>query len=166
LNGETRHALRQFNLGMMRPGKIQSVSELAEWLKVDIHQVDLPIKFAGRLIADPFSDSGYAIEVNKRHSVVSRRFTVLHELGHFLLHVDRSDPLFEPMNLNRGDEEFYFEEKQEREANDFADVVMFGDGALEAAITLLNNDDVKVARYFGVSEAMVVVAKRKFRLGN
>lgn len=165
-DGHIRDALRKFNMGMMRPGKIQSVADLATAIGLDIHQVELPRRMAGRVVADPFSDSCYAIEVNASHSIVSRRFTVLHEIGHFLLHVDRRDPFFDGINLNRGDDEFYFDLKQEQEANDFADVLLFGDGALEAASTLHDFNIVKVAKYFGVSEKMVEIAIRKFRISS
>ncbi|MFC4733292.1 ImmA/IrrE family metallo-endopeptidase [Salipiger abyssi] len=161
-DGKARQILRSFNLGMMRPGKVQSVKELAEALGIDVHQVDLPARMGGRLVSDPFTESGYAIEVNRAHSVVSRRFTVLHEIGHFLLHVNHKDPLFDGLNLNRGDDEFYFELSQEQEANAVADVLLFGDGALEAASSLHGGDRVKLAKYFGVSVAMIEVAMKKF----
>lgn len=161
-DGDTRHLLRQFNMGMMRPGKIQSVRELADGLGLDIRQLPMPKRMAGRLVSDPFSASGYGIEVNKEHSVISKRFTVLHEIGHYLLHVDRSDPLFDGLNLNRGSDEFYFEINQEKEANQVADVLLFGDGALEAAYSLHGGDLERVAKFFGVSEAMLRVAMKKF----
>ncbi|WP_379916970.1 ImmA/IrrE family metallo-endopeptidase [Lacimonas salitolerans] len=164
-DGHQRNTLRNFNLGMMRPGKIQSVKELAESLGLDVRELEgLPRRMAGRLVSDPFAEAGYAIEVNKNHSIVSKRFAVLHELGHFLLHVDRSDPIFDPLHLNRGDDEFYYEPKQEAEANAVADVLLFGDGALEAAISLHGRKSSELAKYFGVSEQMVEIALRKFSL--
>ena len=162
IEGSVRHELRSFNSGMLRPGKIQSVKELALRIGLDVHLVELPKRMAGRLVSDPFSTSGYCVEVNKSHSITSRRFAVLHEIGHFLRHVDRADPLFDGLNLNRGDEEFYYDLQQEHEANEVADVLLFGDGALLAATTLHGGDNSKIAKFFGVSENMVVVAMRKF----
>lgn len=161
-DGKLRHALRQFNLAPGRLGKAVSVKALAEALGLDVHQVDLPKGMAGRLVPDPFSDSGYAIEVNRHHSVRSRRFTVLHEIGHFLLHADATDPLADAMLLSRSDDEFYFDQTQEREANDVADVLLFGDGALAAAVSLYRGDVENLAKYFGVTENMIRVAMRKF----
>lgn len=163
-DGKLRHTLRNFNIGMMRPGRIQSVKELAEALGLDVYQVDMSTRMAGRLVSDSFSQSGFAIEVNRQHSVESRRFTVLHEIGHFLLHTDQQDPLFDPLHLNRGEDEFYVDLVQEREANDVADILLFGDGALEAALSLHGGDLKTVARYFGVSAAVLMTAKRKYGL--
>lgn len=162
LNGDTRDTLRRFNMGMMRPGKVQSVKDLSDALGLDVYQTDLPRRMGGRLVSDPFSPSGYAIEVNRCHSIESRRFTVLHEIGHFLLHVDKRDPLFDALHLNRGEEEFYFSTVMEQEANDVADVLLFGDGALEAAVSLHGRDTMKLGKYFGVSEKMISVAMSKF----
>ena len=162
-DGEMRDRLRMFNLSPRANNKAASVKELAEALGVDVRQVSMRPRFAGRLVQDPFSDSGFAIEVNDKHDVRVRRFTVLHELGHLLLgHVDRNDPLAEPLHLNRGEEEFYFDTRSETEANDFADVLLFGDGAIEAAFTLHRGNIEQIAHYFGVTENMVRVALRKF----
>ncbi|WP_299280588.1 ImmA/IrrE family metallo-endopeptidase [uncultured Tateyamaria sp.] len=162
LNGEVRDLLRQFNLSPQIANKAASVKKLSEGLGVDVHRTDLPRGMAGRLVQDPFSESSYAIEVNKSHDVRSQRFTVLHELGHFLLHADRTDFLAEPMHLNRSSDEFYFDTTQEQEANDFADTLLFGDGALAAAHSLYRGDVPSLAHYFGVTEPMVKVALRKF----
>ncbi|WP_306110778.1 MULTISPECIES: ImmA/IrrE family metallo-endopeptidase [Roseovarius] len=161
-DGNVLNALRQFNLAPAKLGKAASVRELAERLGLDVHQVDLPNGMAGRLVSDPFSDSGFAIEVNKRHSVLSRRFTVLHEIGHFLLHADRMDPLADAMLLSRGDDEFYFNQGQEREANAVADVLLFGDGAIEAAASLHRGDLDALSKHFGVTRNMISVAMKKF----
>jgi hypothetical protein len=163
-DGRLLHALRNFNLAPFRSGKAVSVKHLAEQLGLDVHQVDLPRGMAGRLVSDPFSDSGYAVEINRSHDVRSRRFTLLHEIGHFLLHIDRSDPLADPMLLSRSDEEFYFDQIKEREANDFADVLLFGDGALSAAFSLFDRDVEKTANYFGVTDRMIEVALSKFKV--
>lgn len=161
-DGKLRDSLRSFNLQTHSRGKATSVKQLAETLGVVVHQVALPRGMAGRLVSDPFADSGYAIEVNTIQSVQSKRFTVLHELGHYLLHLDRSDPFAEPMYLDRSTEQFYFDEAQEREANDVADVLLFGDGTLEAAISLHGNDPDRLAHLFGVTPKMIEIAIKKF----
>lgn len=162
LDDTQRHILRQFNLSPAHNGKAVSVKSLAERLGLSVYQVELPRSMAGRLVKDAFSDTGYAIEVNCRHNVTSRRFTVLHELGHYFLHTGDDDPLADPMLLSRGDDAFYFDLKQEREANDFADILLFGDGALEAASSLFGGDVQQLAKFFGVTENMITVALRKF----
>jgi Zn-dependent peptidase ImmA (M78 family) len=147
-----------------RDQKAASVKQLAESLGVDVRTCNLPKGMAGRLVSDPFSVSGYCIEVNEGHDVRSRRYTVLHELGHFFLHLDRSNPLAPTMHLNRSDDEFYFDTKAEYEANDFADVLLFGDGSLHAAFSLYGGKIDQLAHYFGVTENIICVALKKFKV--
>src|SRR6056297_312984 len=162
--GELRHKLRNFNFFVRKNGKAASVKDLAEQIGVDVYQVELPRGMAGRLVSDPFAESGYAIEVQKSQNVRSKRFTVLYDLGHYLIHLDKSDPLADPMFLDRGNDAFYFDGQQECEANDVADTLLFGDGALAAALTLCGGDTNKLANYFGVTEKMIQVALRKYGL--
>lgn len=61
LDGRLRHDLRTFNLAPARNGKATSVKELAQRLGLDVILVDLPKHMGGRLVADAFSESGYAI---------------------------------------------------------------------------------------------------------
>jgi Zn-dependent peptidase ImmA (M78 family) len=62
------------------------------------------------------SDSGYVVFVNGKHHVNRRRFTIAHEIGHFVLHKDRigdgitDDALFRSGQSNQ----------IETEANQFA----------------------------------------------
>lgn len=163
-DGYMRDALRTFNLAPGKNGKAVSVKALAENLGLDVYQVDLPRGMAGRLVSDPFAESGYAIEVNRRHGVRSRRFTVLHEIGHYLLHANKTDPLADPAFLDRGSDAFYFDLTEEKEANAVADVLLFGDGALEAAASLFGSDVNKLADFFGVTEKMIQVAMKKFNV--
>ena len=81
------------------------VSLIAEKLGLKVIDFDFPESFSGVL-----KKEHGAIGVNKNHSLVRRRFTIAHELGHFLLgHQEDSidDQLDKPMPL-------------EREANTFA----------------------------------------------
>ncbi|MFP4327352.1 MAG: ImmA/IrrE family metallo-endopeptidase [Paracoccaceae bacterium] len=162
-DGFVRNQLRDFNLSSGRGRKAPSVKNLAESFGVEIRQIRMPMSFAGRLVADCFTRSGFAIEVNDRHSVESRRFTVLHELGHMLLgHVDATDIFLAPAHLNRGEDEFYIDATQEHEANAFADVLLFGDGAIESAYSLHHGDRKRLAYVFGVTKPMVEIAIRKY----
>lgn len=162
INGDVRHKLRNFNMMPRVSSEAASVKLLAESFGIDVRMVALKKGMAGRLVQDPFSDSGYCIEVNQYHDVRSRRFTVLHELGHYFLHAQKNDPFAMPMHLSRREDEFYFDQKSETEANDFADVLLFGDGALEAAWTLYQGKLDHIAHYFGVSENMIKIALKKF----
>lgn len=162
-DGPVRHELRSFNLAPRTNGKAKSVKELAEALGFSVERKELPKGMSGRLVQDPFSDNGYCIEVNSSESVQSQRWSVLHEMGHFFLHSNHSDPLADAMYLDRSGYAFYVDPVEEREANEFAAVLLFGDGAMIAAVGLLGNDTKKLARYFGVSERTMRIAMKQFK---
>ncbi|MCA0871296.1 ImmA/IrrE family metallo-endopeptidase [Seohaeicola saemankumensis] len=162
VDGNVRDILRQFNMSLQIDNKAKSVRELAEGLGFSVDRRALPRGMSGRLVQDPFADNGYSIEVNKFQSVQAQRWAVLHEIGHYFFHVDRSDPLADSMYLDRGEAAFYVNQAEEREANEFAAVLLFGDGALSAARSLYRDDLQKLARHFGVSEATVRIALKQF----
>ncbi|MCX8953801.1 ImmA/IrrE family metallo-endopeptidase [Ruegeria sp. NA] len=161
-NGAVRDALRKFNLAPKVNGKAKSVKELAESLGFAVERRRLPAGMAGRLVQDPFSDNGYCIEVNEAHSVESQRWSVLHEMGHFFLHATHNDPLADPLYLDRSGYAFYVDTRQEVEANEFAAVLLFGDGALAAAMGLYGNNLKKLSKHFGVSEITIRIAMKQF----
>ena len=138
------------------------MKELAEDLGLGVFQVELSPGMAGRIMPDAFSQSGYAIEVNRSLSVQARRFAVLHELGHFFLHLRRNDPFAEPLHLDRSGGTFYVNPQEEAEANQFAETVLFGDGALRGAVGIYGEDLPRLAHHFGVSEQVIEIALKRF----
>lgn len=162
-DGNVRHLLRSFNLAPKTDGKAKSVKALAESLGFDVVRSRLQAGMAGRLVQDAFSSNGYCIEVNETLSVQAQRWAVLHEIGHFFLHVDRHDFLADPSYLDRSASAFYVETSHEKEANEFAAALLFGDGALAAAQSLYGRDLKLLARHFGVSEKVIEIALKQFR---
>lgn len=165
-DGAVRHALRTFNMNPIVNGKARSVKALAEELSFEVEQVRLPKGMTGRLVRDAFSRNGFRIEVNRDHSVEARRFAVLHEIGHFFLHADRDDVFAQDMHFDVSGNTFYLEEDmaQEREANQFAEVLLFGDGALQAAYTLRCGNFERTRHHFGVSKNVLRYAMRRFNI--
>lgn len=92
-------------------------------LGVKIHYAYLDEDISGELV--PLDDGGYQINVNEKHPATRKRFTIAHELGHYIYHknligtgVDdtrayRSTDLGRYHNTSIG-------QKQETEANRFA----------------------------------------------
>lgn len=150
-DGKTRHLLRNFNLQMTGANTPPSVAELAASLGIPVVMRDMPSWERGRLARDPFEENGFVIEVNQADDIRTRRWTVLHELIHWLLH-RRSDLLAEPQ-FRSGRYHLYDpdETREEVEANEFAEALVFGDGALQAALELFGGEKSAVARHFGVS---------------
>jgi Zn-dependent peptidase ImmA (M78 family) len=103
-----------------RKKKYIDVTEIAEKLGLQVSAHDLGANVSGVLYIDKGKGViGYA----KHESEVRRRFTVAHEIGHFILHrldnevfVDKTEfkVLYRDNNAAKG------ENKQEREANAFA----------------------------------------------
>lgn len=159
-DGKVRHELRRFNL-QMTGGKPPSAKGLAEALGLDVYLVDLPAACRGRLEVDTFAESGFRIEINRRDGVRVRRWTVLHEVMHFLLH--RRDDPFAPSLHRAGLGHFYDQGEliEEREANTFVEARVFGDGALEGAVGLFGKDIGRLAAHFGVTTLAVEIALKK-----
>ena len=161
-DGEARHAIRQFNLAPIVRGKARSVRDLAVKLGFDVVRVRLFGRMTGRLVRDAFAENGFRIEVNEKHSVQAQRWAVLHEIGHYFLHTKEDDYFSADLAFDASGETFYVDMDEEREANSFAEVLLFGDGALNAAESLYGGNVQELARHFGVSERIVQIGLKKF----
>jgi len=123
------------------------VSKMATDLGLLVLELDtMPTGASGKLFPDAHSDSGWSIGVNKSDSLTRKRFTIAHELSHYLLH--RSD-------IRDGvlDDMFYRSEHmsgaKETEANRFAADILMPYDLLQSYARDLNVDE--LARKFGVS---------------
>lgn len=98
-----------------------TVVGIATDLGLKVWSQDLGNGVAGKLSRANLTQvgaSGWAIYVNRRDAEVRRRFTVAHEIGHFLLHVPNLD-----VGEEIQDDTFYrsaLSSSQERQANEFA----------------------------------------------
>lgn len=101
------------------------VVPIANDLGVNVYRVPgWPDSISGRIIAAPSpkgGHAGYAIEVNASHPTVRRRFTIAHEIAHFILHRPMiGDALYDDAMYRSG-----LSNAQEREANRVAaDILM------------------------------------------
>jgi len=118
----------------------------------------------GRLVPDAFAENGWCIEINADLSVQAKRFALLHEMGHYFLHTDHDDPLLDPVHFDLSGETFYVNLDEEREANAFAEALLFGGGQLAAAYSLLSGHQGKLAKYFGVTEEVIRIAVTRLRV--
>lgn len=65
------------------------VVPIAEELGINVYTVkEWPNDLSGKLQKDSNSDSGFSIYVNANHPDVRKRFTIAHEIAHFILHRD------------------------------------------------------------------------------
>lgn len=62
------------------------VGELAKELGLEVYKSPLPPSISGMIKPSTSKADGYEIRVNKFESVERQRFTLAHEIAHFLLH--------------------------------------------------------------------------------
>lgn len=109
------------------------------------------------------------IGVNQSHSEVRKRFTMAHELGHYILHRDEGSSMFMDKVLYRKTSNNYSpkDEKLEREANFFAANLLMPKSVIDSYIEENHVDFYedshiqKMAEEFGVSASAMT-----FRLIN
>jgi Zn-dependent peptidase ImmA (M78 family) len=104
------------------------------------------------------------IGVNAEHHLNRRRFTIAHELGHFLLHLDRSAFFLDASPVFfRQETTMSKDHDQEREANAFAAELLMPERAVQ---TLMATDPIDVfddaavkqmANCFGVSTQALII---------
>ena len=137
------------------------IVQLANDLGVKVFAEDLLPYESGYVEHDQTcgSKSGFKIVVNANHKAERQRFTVAHELAHFLLHKDavlqqkvkRTDGLLnDPFSYI-----FPRDRKMEREANLFASSLLLPPNNFKPAFERLNGDIGSLARLFCVSEQVV-----------
>jgi Zn-dependent peptidase ImmA (M78 family) len=86
----------------------------------------------------------WVLGVNSLHHPNRQRFTIAHEIGHFLLHRDHGS--FHDGLLFRRDDEL---NQQEREANQFAALVLMPEADFKTVVRRMPVED--AAKLFGVS---------------
>lgn len=108
------------------------VEKLAKKLKITVTSEDLEEKVSGFLAID---EDNATIVVNSNHHENRRRFTIAHEIGHFILHKGQM-PLFLDTNLKFYRSAVHNEHtiQIETEANEFAAELLMPQELIEEAI--------------------------------
>lgn len=137
------------------------LSALARALGVGLKAATLSAGISGEIRPDPDNAGKFLIRVNRHDAGNRQRFTVAHEIGHFLLHSDQIGDGIKDDVLYRSN----LSDRREAEANRMAaDLLMpehLIDEWLERARLLRVEDVVRyLAAQFEVSEASM-----KIRLG-
>ena len=132
------------------------IRKIAELKGLIIHPFDLGTNISGVLVID--KEQG-TIGINPLESPVRQRFTIAHELGHFLLHSE-SESLFVDKHfkiLFRSQGQSSKEIKKEQDANAFAAAILMPKNKLEekinnSSLDLTDDEAVKkIAQMFDVS---------------
>jgi Zn-dependent peptidase ImmA (M78 family) len=129
---QDQSSINQRPVAGMPPGEIikkftqappVDVKGLAEALGLKVWEENLGADVSGIIEFNPAKggDSGYSIAVNSSDSFFRKRFTVAHEIAHFLLHRDKLTKLFKEDRMYRG----LINGQREEEANRLAaDILM------------------------------------------
>jgi hypothetical protein len=130
-----------------------NVTAIAEALGLNVWESDaeLPDGISGKLFRDPISggSSGFSIIVRESDPYVRKRFTVAHEVGHFVLHRNQ-------IGESLTDDELYrsgLSTRQEAQANRFAADILMPKDLILKTINRLGDDPQVLASEFKVSEA-------------
>jgi hypothetical protein len=97
--------------------------------------------------------SGYAIYVNSKHAEVRRRFTIAHEIAHYVLHRSLIGDGIEDDALYRSK----LSSAIEAEANRFAADILMPWSLLNAEIAKGNNSVEALAKAFNVSKSSMSI---------
>lgn len=132
------------------------ISSIAESIGLKIYPYDLGENISGALVIDKGQG---IIGINPLESSVRQRFTIAHELGHFILHKN-SESLFVDKDfkvLFRNQESSTGELKREQDANAFAAAILMPKKLLAEkisalAVDLTDEESIKdLAKMFDVS---------------
>lgn len=143
----------------------QSIQGLARRLGIRVDEEDLPDEVSAVLLRSPNcgSTSGYRIAVNRNHTLERQRWSIAHEIGHYVLHKDDPDfevvvddqeygvviPLIAPVgNSYRKDRR----SRLEREAESFAASLLMPPNRVRQSINFRRLCIPKLAQEFYVSE--------------
>lgn len=144
------------------------VDKIALKMNLAIVPTDLGDGVSGALV---IKDGNATIGINKTDSLLRRRFTIAHELGHYVLHSSSTNKLFvDTQVLFRTEDGSKGDRQKEREANAFAAALLMPEHILNQELTdaradksLSSEEDIiwHLARKFKVSEIAMT-----FRLSN
>jgi predicted transcriptional regulator len=129
-----------------------TVMELCRKLGIQYTLGELEPNISGLIIYENMTGSLPKIVVNQNDAPVRQQFTLAHELGHFVLGHVKKGVLFRDTNFTFGEDE---ETRQETEANYFAGTLLVPIEKLKWALNMSQFNLEVVARFFGVSAAVI-----------
>lgn len=126
------------------------VVPLANRLGIRVYNVPWPSSISGKIQKDSErgGSSGFAIFVNKDHPPTRRRFTIAHEIAHFVLHEEQiGDGIFDDAMYRSG-----LPDKVEVQANALAADILMPRKMIVDALESYGADAKRLSSLFDVSE--------------
>jgi predicted transcriptional regulator len=125
------------------------VIPLANRLGIEVYKAPWPNEISGKIQQDSQrgGDSGYAIFVNKDHPEVRRRFTIAHEIAHYILHERKiGDGIFDDAMYRSG-----LPHREEVQANSLAADILMPRFLVQEMQKQYGDDVDALAKLFNVS---------------
>lgn len=135
------------------------VVAIAKELGANVWSMRMPPNISGKIFRDPLNGgpSGFSIAVNQADHLNRKRFTIAHEIAHFILHRDRLE------NGDLIDDAMYrsgLSTREEVAANNLAAQILMPMELIQKLINQGTKDVPSLAEKFQVSQAAM-----KIRLG-
>ena len=103
------------------------------------------------------TDSGWVCEVNKKHHPTRQRFTIAHELAHYMLHRNEESEFVDYTYFRASDNV----NKMELEANEFAGKLLMPEADFRFFIKNVSQNVDNIADHFGVSPLAVRIRAKQ-----
>lgn len=137
------------------------VAAIARALGIEVKSATLKPKISGQIQRSATSQSGYRIRVNRHESPARQRFTIAHEIGHFLLHRAYIGDGLEDNILYRST----LSDAREAEANRMAAELLMPRKSIIRSLQLHGGRATNVVAQLMAEEFEVSEAAMKVRLG-
>jgi hypothetical protein len=141
------------------------VKAIAEALGIKVWEGRWPENISGKLIPDPVNggNAGYSIIVNGDEGFTRKRFTIAHELAHFILHRNQIEAGIIDNVLYRSG----LSNLQERQANRLAADILMPRHLVARILEKHKNHAIEVlANFFMVSPAAMTIRLNQLRLAS
>lgn len=133
---------------------------MARDLGVNVVTTSLPDTIAGKLERDRSAPAGFRAVINARDSHRRRRFTLAHEIAHYILHRDLIEDSLVDSALYRSS----LSDEFERQADRYAATLILPATAVKEAYRK-DKALVRLAQMFDVSDAALRIRLRELNLG-
>jgi Zn-dependent peptidase ImmA (M78 family) len=131
---------------------------IAEALNIRVIEATLPESISGKIERDWIDNDGFMITVNAGHSEVRKRFTVAHEIAHYVLHRDLiGDGIIDNALYRDG----RLGDEKERQANRYAAIILMPPRLVREAWNRGKITATDLAHEFGVSAAVADIRMRE-----
>jgi len=128
---------------------------IAQDLKINVYKAEGGENLSGKIVKDTDrgGESGYAIFVNSRDNITRQRFTIAHEIAHYLLHKSEiGDGIVEDALYRSGLSNY-----QEVEANKLAADILMPWHLINLVMDGQINTISKLAKIFQVSDSAMSI---------